>query len=317
MSKTLGLPQAVLLTLCTLAVLLVKFSGDVYHLLTLENVALHKHVRPRVVVSLTSFGERIMVTGLSAINSLVSQPYDRFIISIPLHPRPVPENVDCAKFGGCIEVYPLIKQNDTESDIVEFLQSHLGPFLKSGYHRYNNANHSILLQFLEKDYGPATKLIGALLVEKDPRTVIVTVDDDIAYDSRIIDELSTWIPMHGALCTACQTISKALIHDGSWHRWLWSGNAKKCPGWLQGWAAVAYRVGFFGADVFNVSMPPGCFYNDDVWLSGYLKRRGVGLYVMPTVKGGKHGRHPTLSLSVRKDTEKNDMDPCIQFWAFG
>ena len=140
MSKTLGLPQAVLLTLCTLAVLLVKFSGDVYHLLTLENVALHKHVRPRVVVSLTSFGERIMVTGLSAINSLVSQPYDRFIISIPLHPRPPPVSVDCAKFGGCIEVYPVIviKNNDTKSDIVEFLQSHLGPFLKSGYHNYSS-----------------------------------------------------------------------------------------------------------------------------------------------------------------------------------
>ena len=32
-----------------------------------------------------------------------------------------------------------------------------------------------------EDYGPATKLLGALLVEKDPATVVVTVDDDVTY----------------------------------------------------------------------------------------------------------------------------------------
>ncbi|KAJ3301547.1 hypothetical protein HDU76_005721, partial [Blyttiomyces sp. JEL0837] len=31
------------------------------------------------------------------------------------------------------------------------------------------------------DYGPATKLLGALEVEKDPETIIITVDDDCDY----------------------------------------------------------------------------------------------------------------------------------------
>lgn len=315
------MPKAVIVVLCVVFALAFRFSGDLFHLLVLEDVGLEPHERQRVVVSLTSFGERIMVTGMFAINSVIIQPYDRFIISIPLKARSVPMNVTCAEFGDCIEVEQ--QYDTTEGNIVRFLEGNLGVFVACGYHTYENANHSILLQFLGVDYGPATKLIGALLVETDPRTVIVTVDDDIAYDPHVIDVLSSYIPMDGALCTACRTLDpvvnmapKVMIHDGSWHRWLWRGNTKRCPGWLVGWAAVAYRVGYFGADVFNVSMPAGCFYNDDVWLSGYLKRRGVGLYVMPGIRGGKNYRHPTLSLSVRLNTERNDMDPCIQFWGF-
>ena len=75
-------------------------------------------------------------------------------------------------------------------------------------------------------------------------------------------------------------------------------------------------MGYFGEDVFNVSMPDECFFNDDVWLSGYLRRRGIYLLVMPGIKGGRQYRHPTLSLSVRPDYERNDMDPCIMYWKF-
>ena len=60
-----------------------------------------------------------------------------------------------------------------------------------------------------------------------------------------------------------------------------------------------------------------CFFNDDVWLSGYLRRKGVGLLVMPGIRGGRQFRHPTLSLSVRPDYEHTDMDPCIRFWEGG
>ena len=47
----------------------------------------------------------------------------------------------------------------------------------------------IVLLRTEIDWGPATKLIPTLSVETDPRTIIVTVDDDLDYPSTLIEHL--------------------------------------------------------------------------------------------------------------------------------
>ena len=298
-------------------------SNEIQVWYALDDVGLKPHSRDRVVVSMTTFSDRIMVTGMYAIRSVLSQKYDRFIISIPMHSRKPPVNTSCAHMHDCIAASP--PHNASEADVLSFLGQELGSFTLVASNMqtrtYENAAHAMVVQFLPLDYGPATKLLGALLIERDPSTVIVTVDDDIVYDPNLIDVLTTYIPLDSALCTACQASNPwanssdlLMIHDGTWLRWLWRQNAKKCPGWLVGWAGVAYRVSFFGPDVFNVTMPHGCFYNDDVWISGYLRRKGVGLLVMPGIKGGIAYRHPTLSLTVRANTQEIDMDPCIQFW---
>ena len=41
-----------------------------------------------------------------------------------------------------------------------------------------------------RDYGPATKFIGACELEKDPNTLILWCDDDIIYSSYMVEELS-------------------------------------------------------------------------------------------------------------------------------
>ena len=314
--------------MCSLACFIVLwfFYGEILEiqLLWLQDAqAMPSHSKSRVVVSMTSFSERIMVTGMYTISSVISQMeyYDRFLISIPLGAVRGPEQGSawCEYFQDCTETYA--KFDTTETGILLFLEKHLGRFVARQHRTYENTKHRITVQFLEQDYGPATKLLGALMIETDPSTIIITVDDDISYDKSLVKTLATHMPLDAALCPACQSRSlvsstgpRLMIHDGSWHRWLWPYNAKHCPGWLVGWAGVAYRVGYFEKDVFNVSMPSGCFYNDDVWLSGYLRRRGIGLIVMPGIKGGRQYRHPTLSLSVRPDYERNDMDPCIAFW---
>jgi hypothetical protein len=278
------------------------------------------------VVSMTTFADRIFVTSMHAIRSVMEQKHDRFIITIPIRGTrgAIAPSVLCAThFGDCVPVGSSAP-NSSISNVLAFFEPRLGSFVRAGSAIYENARHRITLQFLldGDPYGPATKVLGALLLERDPQTVIITVDDDIRYDPALVQVLSEHIPHHAALCPACQTRSllrpdtgpKGMIHDGSWHRWFWAHNAKACPGWLVGWAGVAYRVGYFGPDVFNMSMPKACFLNDDVWLSGYLRRRGVGLLVMPGIRGGRQFRHPTLSLSVRPDYEHEDMDPCIRFW---
>ena len=55
------------------------------------------------------------------------------------------------------------------------------------------------------DWGPATKLIPCLLAEPDPRTIVITVDDDVAYPSSLVLDLATGRCDIGAVyvCGAC------------------------------------------------------------------------------------------------------------------
>lgn len=47
----------------------------------------------------------------------------------------------------------------------------------------------------EKDYGPLTKLLPAVMAERDPSTIIITVDDDKIYDTDLLLHLA-WHAEH-------------------------------------------------------------------------------------------------------------------------
>merc|ERR1719436_2364549 len=44
-----------------------------------------------------------------------------------------------------------------------------------------------------KDYGPASKLLGALHLEKDPETILIVVDDDVRYHEKLVEQLACYI----------------------------------------------------------------------------------------------------------------------------
>ena len=181
------------------------FMNEIYLLCTLKDVALSPTAPARVVVSMTTFADRIMVTGMYAIHSIIRQDYDLFIISIPLKGRAATLDVSCDEgIGDCMAQRP--RTGATEQSIILFLEKKLGNFTQTRPHSYTNTKHAILVQFLSVDYGPATKVLGALLVEKDPETIIVSIDDDIAYNPELIHVLSSYIPQHAALCLLCQAL---------------------------------------------------------------------------------------------------------------
>jgi hypothetical protein len=256
----------------------------------------------RLVVSLSTFSWRVQASSLKTMESIIaSGPYERLIVSIPLVRR----------FGIALEA------NSTPEEVLAFYGQALGPFEPSG-RGFHNANRSVYVQFLNEDFGPATKLLGALLVERDPNTIILTVDDDIVYSPLLLPFVRGSAPSEAAFAPVCQTLTPARdnyvwMHNRAFGAdWLWRVEPKECQGWLVGWAGVAYRVGFFSPDVFararNLSY--GCFLNDDVWLSGYLMARGVKRVVFPALPGGMHFRHPTLSLSVIPDAQGELMSKC-------
>jgi hypothetical protein len=140
--------------MCGLAcfIVLCFFYQDVLEiqLLWLQDAqAMPSHSKSRVVVSMTSFSERIMVTGMYAISSVIFQMeyYDRFLISIPLRAVRGPEKGEamCKFFRGCIEIDAML--NSTEADILLFLERQLGQFVALQNRTYENAKYRVTVQF--------------------------------------------------------------------------------------------------------------------------------------------------------------------------
>ncbi len=87
--------------------------------------------------------------------------------------------------------------NETKVDMVNWFSKYVG----RAYHYHMNSDvHKdsyvyemgiLTVQFVDDDWGPATKLIGTLLLEKDPKTVIITLDDDMVYHRDTIDPIDS------------------------------------------------------------------------------------------------------------------------------
>ena len=282
--------------------------------LALRAYPLHPAQNSRLVVSMSTFSRRVEASSLLTIQSIVeSGSYERLIVSIPLAHR----------FGVSSQ-----KETDESVEaILAFYGNALGAFepvqfepVQGRAPAFTNANHSIYLQFLKEDFGPATKLLGALLVEREPSTIILTVDDDIIYSPLLLPFVRGSAPSEAAFSSVCQVLTPSgqdfrSVPDP---HWLWRIEPKACTGWLVGWAGVAYRVGFFADDVFSRArnLSYGCFLNDDVWLSGYLLSKGVPRVVFPALPGGMHFRHPTLSLSVIPDAQSGMLTRCAAEMGF-
>lgn len=280
--------------------------------LALDSYPLHPAENSRLVVSLSTFSRRVPSSLLTVQSIIKSGKYELLIISIPLIHR-----------NGISSQ----KEADLSVDsVLALFSGSLGAFkpVPGKTLAFFNPKHAILMQFLNEDFGPATKLIGALLVEKEPSTIILTVDDDIVYSPSLLPFVRSNAPYEAAFSAVCQVIkppgnSYLSVHDGAaGARWLWRIEPKYCPGWLVGWAGVAYRVGFFSSDLFTMArnLSSDCFLNDDVWLSGYLHAKGISRVVFPTLPGGKHFRHPTLSLSVIPDAQTELMIHCAHSMGF-
>jgi hypothetical protein len=189
------------------------------------------------------------------------------------------------------------------------------------------------------DYGPATKLLGTLRLfpDLDPESCIITVDDDTIYGPQLVHTLVSRAPDDAALGPSCEQVSWALgivryfMPDALWwdnistrNSWLYPFHQLvACHGWLQGCQGVLYRRKFFLDDVWDMQgMPDGCFYADDVRISGYLWAKGIKRYVYPHyfASDGWSSAHVHLeknasnSLSLVPDTMRNRQWPCVRYF---
>lgn len=124
------------------------------------------------------------------------------------------------------------------------------------------------------DLGPLTKLAPTLRHETLPDTLIITVDDDIAYQNTRIQDL-----VDAATRRPDAAIGGTGFILGEW--WRFYGTVKTPEqdtpvDVIEGYSACAYRRRFFGATISPpIDAPPSLFYHDDILISGSLARLGV------------------------------------------
>lgn len=153
----------------------------------------------------------------------------------------------------------------------------------------------------EDDYGPCTKIVGALLRENNPNTVILTFDDDIIYSPNLV---STMLAYHNKYPNMAIGSSGILLKYG----FPFYSTISNCAGnWniltgfqlneegravdvLCGFSSVLYVRRFFPRkrqlkDKFlkYPLMDPDVYFNDDIMISAFLSRRGIERRIFPSI----------------------------------
>jgi hypothetical protein len=139
----------------------------------------------------------------------------------------------------------------------------------------------------EQDWGPATKFIPVIqeeLTAGRDDSLIMVVDDDRIYAP---DTLATYLHYHGQLPDAALCFRGApMPRNLHWTKPRLCLAARirrpRRTAVMMGCGSYFLQPRFFEAGLWDYSTAPrGAFYMDDIWISGWLDRRGVEKYVVP------------------------------------
>lgn len=241
---------------------------------------------PRVVATFTSFPGRINYVMLT-IKSLINQSY----------------KLDAIHFNVPRQLERFENHTWDESAFQQQLDS-----LKKTFGN-NLQIHRVV------DYGPATKLLGVLPIEEDPNTILIVVDDDVVYQKDMVKLLINGHMRYPeyAITTKCEVLQ---IIEGDW-KWPAIKNGQLCKGWACAYKGILYRRNMFDNSIFNLKLAPrGCWVHDDVYIAGYLYRRGIRSYaVKPAVDTIVVHNRVNKSLTVGGTAmQKNFQKDCIMYF---
>lgn len=223
----------------------------------------HSLQKDRVVVSLTTFLGRLQ--GLnSTLQSMTSQSFqpDRIIVHIP-------------KIAYRVKISETLALQQQE--YISILKQQFGD--------------KVLFNFIDRDFGPSTKLLGTLLLPEYQHqdTIIITVDDDFIYHPHLVKYLYFYSLKYpnSVIATRCEELvnSRDAGAVNSTRKYSWKGVRKhesECKGWFMGYKGVLYRYKFFeDHSVFNTSLvPASCRLHDDVFLSGTVRANGIKIMMI-------------------------------------
>jgi hypothetical protein len=119
----------------------------------------------------------------------------------------------------------------------------------------------------QKDWGPGTKIIPALLDEKNNDVYIIYLDDDIVYHRNTVETLVSYSNIYPKCAIANSTASSS----------NYSSVYKTPIKILEGFSGVIVRPSFFNLEkLLSVeNYPDVLVFNDDVYISGLLCENGI------------------------------------------
>ena len=146
---------------------------------------------------------------------------------------------------------------------------------------------SLTVNHIDTDYGPATKILPAVVYLRDQtgaydpkHTRIIYLDDDIAYPKRMIETYEKMIPANDDnvwTSTGFDFVNMALNGKRT---------HKDTATIAEGYGSVCVKLTTFGDDFveymtrYTASDNQICRLSDDVILSNYYHRRNVGIHIM-------------------------------------
>ena len=146
---------------------------------------------------------------------------------------------------------------------------------------------SLTVNHIDTDYGPATKILPAVVYLRgqtgayDPKhTRIIYLDDDIAYPKRMIETYEKMIPANDDnvwTSTGFDFVNMALNGKRT---------HKDTATIAEGYGSVCVKLTTFGDDFveymtrYTAADNQICRLSDDVILSNYYHRRNVGIHIM-------------------------------------
>lgn len=154
------------------------------------------------------------------------------------------------------------------------------------------------------DYGPMTKILGGIIMESDPNTVIITFDDDKYYEPDLVEKLmekhklypNSALGSSGMLlkylCPFCSIAPNENTFIYRTPKFKIPSNGRKVDS-IYGYPGALYIRRFFPSndrldDLTKYAMVDNNTYlNDDITISGYLSLHGIERRIfknMPIVK---------------------------------
>lgn len=188
---------------------------------------------------------------------------------------------------------------------------------------------------IKEDYGPVCKIVGALIREKDPNTLIVTVDDDCIYSRDLVSRLlecskvypNACITSTGVLvgCGVCtfgihSTIKEVVPYNGLLGFQI--PPQGRTVDIVQGFSGVLYKRRFFPKKLYkllNYVEDIDIFKSDDILLSGYLSLQGIKRYTFPKMSQcEQHRTEDALSCNISRmiKTFNNALYKCRSYGMF-
>ncbi len=172
---------------------------------------------------------------------------------------------------------------------------------------------SVQVEFIDHDYGPASKLLPSLELFAGQDTKIIIVDDDRIYPIHFIRDLLKYeqfdpgaalgiagTVMHGAMrCEYTSTKKMALVDV------------------LLGYNGVLVKPKFFSKEIFNYPTHlPEAFFEDDVWFSGHLQKNKIRRVLIPSLAGWQSlilGNKRSMGLCMHENKDKSNFNRVFEY----